>query len=82
MLDWRAKRIGNGAWRMGQGARHSAQGARQRMEGGGEGEFEIGKAAREAGIYLAIGVIERDRDYGGGNLNLEVGMRNPERKKK
>ena len=28
----------------------------------------LGKAAREAGIYLAIGVIERDRDYGGGTL--------------
>jgi len=28
----------------------------------------LGKAARDAGIYLAIGVIERDRDYGGGTL--------------
>ncbi len=28
----------------------------------------LGKAARAAGIYLAIGVIERDRDYGGGTL--------------
>jgi nitrilase len=28
----------------------------------------LGKVAREAGIYLAIGVIERDRDYGGGTL--------------
>jgi len=28
----------------------------------------LGKAARDAGVYLAIGVIERDRDYGGGTL--------------
>ncbi len=32
----------------------------------------LGKAAREAGIYLAIGVIERDRDYGGGTLYCTV----------
>lgn len=32
-------------------------------------EIEIlGKAAREAGIYLAMGVIERDGDYSGGTL--------------
>lgn len=28
----------------------------------------LGKAARDAGVYLAIGVIERDRDFGGGTL--------------
>ncbi|MGD2105871.1 MAG: carbon-nitrogen hydrolase family protein [Anaerolineae bacterium] len=28
----------------------------------------IGEAAREAGVYVAIGVIERDRDFGGGTL--------------
>ena len=28
----------------------------------------LGKAARAAGVYLAIGVVERDRDYGGGTL--------------
>jgi len=28
----------------------------------------LGAAAREAGAYLAIGVIERDRDYSGGTL--------------
>ena len=32
----------------------------------------LGKAARKAGIYLAIGVIERDRDYGGGTLYCTV----------
>jgi nitrilase len=29
---------------------------------------KLGKAARDARIYLAIGVIERDRDFGGGTL--------------
>jgi len=28
----------------------------------------LGKAARDSGVYLAIGVIERDRDFGGGTL--------------
>ena len=28
----------------------------------------LGQAAREAGVYLAIGIIERDSDYGGGTL--------------
>ncbi len=28
----------------------------------------LGNAAREAGVYLAIGVIERDRAFGGGTL--------------
>lgn len=28
----------------------------------------LGKAARAAGVYLAIGVVERDRDFGGGTL--------------
>jgi len=28
----------------------------------------LGQAARDAGVYLAIGVVERDRDYGGGTL--------------
>ena len=28
----------------------------------------LGNAARDAGVYLAIGVIERDRDFGGGTL--------------
>ena len=28
----------------------------------------LGKAARDAGVYLAIGVIERDSDFGGGTL--------------
>lgn len=28
----------------------------------------LGKAARKAGVYLAIGVIERDGDFGGGTL--------------
>jgi nitrilase len=32
----------------------------------------LGKAARDAGVYLAIGVIERDRDYGGGTLYCTV----------
>ncbi len=32
----------------------------------------LGKAARDADIYLAIGVIERDRDYGGGTLYCTV----------
>jgi nitrilase len=29
---------------------------------------KLGKAARDAGIYLAIGVTERDSDFGGGTL--------------
>ncbi|KPH74998.1 carbon-nitrogen hydrolase family protein [Oceanobacillus caeni] len=32
----------------------------------------LGKAAREAGIYLIIGVIERDREYSGGTLYCTV----------
>jgi nitrilase len=28
----------------------------------------LGAAAREAGVYLAVGVVERDRDFGGGTL--------------
>ena len=28
----------------------------------------LGKAARDASVYLAIGVVERDRDFGGGTL--------------
>jgi nitrilase len=28
----------------------------------------IGRAAREAEAYVAVGVIERDRDFGGGTL--------------
>jgi len=28
----------------------------------------LGKAARDAGVYLAIGVVERDREFGGGTL--------------
>ena len=33
---------------------------------------KLGKAARDAGIYLAIGVTERDRDFGGGTLYCTV----------
>jgi len=32
----------------------------------------MGKAARDAGVYLAVGVIECDRDYGGGTLYCTV----------
>jgi len=28
----------------------------------------LGRVAREAGVYLSVGVIERDRDFGGGSL--------------
>ena len=32
----------------------------------------LGKAAKEAGVYLAIGVIERDSEYSGGTLYCSV----------
>lgn len=32
----------------------------------------LGKAARDAGVYLAIGVIERDGEYSGGTLYCSV----------
>ena len=32
----------------------------------------LGNAAREAGVYLAIGVIERDGEYSGGTLYCSV----------
>lgn len=38
------------------------------LEVPGAGTELLGKAARDAGVYLAIGVIERDRDFGGGTL--------------
>ena len=33
---------------------------------------KLGKAARDAGLYLAIGVTERDCDFGGGTLYCTV----------
>jgi nitrilase len=38
----------------------------------GEATDLLGKAAREAGVYLIIGVIERDREYSGGTLYCSV----------
>lgn len=38
----------------------------------GEATELLGKAAREAGVYLIIGVIERDIEYSGGTLYCSV----------
>jgi nitrilase len=32
----------------------------------------MGEAAREAGVHLAVGVVERDRDYSGGTLYCTI----------
>ncbi|RLB32285.1 MAG: nitrilase [Deltaproteobacteria bacterium] len=40
----------------------------------------LGAAAGEAGVYLAIGVIERDRDHGGGTLYCTLLFFDPEGK--
>jgi nitrilase len=46
----------------------------------GPGTEALGAAAREAGTYLAIGVIERDRDYSRGTLYCTLLYFNPDGK--
>lgn len=41
---------------------------RSAMEVPGPQTRALGKAAREAGVYLAVGVVERDRTFSGGTL--------------
>jgi nitrilase len=38
----------------------------------GEATEQLGKAAREAGVYLIMGVIERDSEFSGGTLYCSV----------
>ncbi|GGE30843.1 nitrilase [Pullulanibacillus camelliae] len=44
----------------------------------GDATDQLGKAAREAGVYLIIGVIERDSEFSGGTLYCSVLFMGPD----